>query len=65
MSKNTAQLIVAFEKLPMVEKQIFVKEVFRRLPPIDSGALSEEEIAAAGDQLAALIEQEEHDSQAR
>ncbi len=49
----------------MVEKQIFVKEVFRRLPPIDSGALSEEEIAAAGDQLAALIEQEEHDSQAR
>ena len=65
MSKETAQLIAAFEALPKEEKQIFVKEIFRRMPRFDSGPLGDEEIAAAGDQIALLLEQEEHDSQTR
>jgi hypothetical protein len=59
MSKETAQLLEAFEALPKEEKQVFVREVFRRLPRYDSGLLANEEIAAAGDQLTALLEKQE------
>jgi hypothetical protein len=54
-----------FPALPGEEQQRFVKELLRRLPPIDSGPLNDDEVALAGDQLAAALEQEEHDSPAR
>ena len=65
MSAETAQLLAAFEALPVPEKQVFVKELFRRLPPYDSGTLTDDEVALAGDQLAAMLEQEENDAAAR
>ena len=65
MSTATIQLLAEFEALPAEEKQVFVKEMFHRLPPIDSGSLDDEEVAHAGDALAAMLEQEENDSQTR
>ena len=65
MSAETAQLLAAFEALPVPEKQVFVKELFRRLPPCDSGPLEDEDVARAGDEMATLLEREEHDAQAR
>ena len=65
MSAETAHLLAAFEALPVPEKQVFVKELFRRLPPHDSGPLDDDEVALAGDQLAAMLEQEENDAPTR
>jgi hypothetical protein len=65
VSTETAQLIAAFEALPTEEKQAFVQELFRRLPPVDSGPLDDEDVARAGDEFAALLDQEEHDSKTR
>jgi hypothetical protein len=65
MSAASAQLIAAFESLPAEEKQIVVKEILLRLPPFDSGPLADEEVALAGDHLAAMLDQEENGSQAR
>jgi hypothetical protein len=61
MSTATAQLIAAYEALSDDEKQGFVKDIFRRLPPVGSGAIDDADVAAAGDQLAALLDQEESD----
>ncbi len=58
MSAETIQLLEAFERLPTDEKQSFVKELFRRLVPFDSGPLPDEDIARAGDDLAAMLEKE-------
>jgi hypothetical protein len=57
--------LAEFEALPAEEKHFFMKEVFRRLPPFDSGPLDDEDVARAGDELAALLDKEEHDAQAR
>jgi hypothetical protein len=65
MSTETAQLLVAFDTLPPAEKDVFVRELFRRLPPVDSGLLEDDVLARAGDDLAAMLEREEHDAQAR
>lgn len=65
MSTITANLLSAYEALPGEEKQAFVRELFHRLPPLDSGPLDDEELAAAGDQLAAMLEQEEEDASTR
>jgi hypothetical protein len=65
MSTETARLLVAFDTLPPVEKDVFVRELFRRLPPVDSGPLEDEVLARAGDDLAAKLEREENDAQAR
>ena len=35
MSVETAQLLLAFEALPPQEKQVFVRELFQRLPLVD------------------------------
>ena len=45
MSAETAQLLAAFETLPATEKQVFVRELFRRLPPYDSGPLDDATVA--------------------
>ena len=51
--------------MPPAEKEVFVRELFRRLPPVDSGPLEDEVLARAGDDLAALLEGEEHDAKTR
>ncbi|MEW6303676.1 MAG: hypothetical protein AB1705_09410 [Verrucomicrobiota bacterium] len=62
MSTATAKLLSEFEALPVEEKQEFVMEVIHHLPPWDSGPLSDEVAAAAGDQMAALHNEEERGS---
>jgi hypothetical protein len=59
MSAATAKLLTEFEALKVEEKQEFVRELIRHLPPWDSGPYSDDMAAAAGDQLAAMIEKEE------
>jgi hypothetical protein len=65
MSTATTTLLAAFEVLPDSEKQQFVNAVCRRLPPVDSGPLDDELVAQAGDDLAALMALEEHETSAR
>jgi hypothetical protein len=65
MSAETARLLEAFETLPPSEKEVFVSELFRRLPPVDSGPLEDKVLARAGDDLAAILEHEEYDAQTR
>jgi hypothetical protein len=65
MSTATTALLAAFEVLPEADKQQFVNEVCRRAPPFDSGTLDDQVAAQAGDDLAALLAQEEHDAPAR
>jgi hypothetical protein len=65
VSAATVKLLKEFEALPVEEKQVLVKEIFRRLPPYDSGPLDDDVIARAGDDLAAMLEREENDSQTR
>ena len=65
MSANTLALVEAFEALPPEEKLAFANAIFRRLPPIDSGPLEDEEVAAAGDALAAMLAKEENATPAR
>lgn len=65
MSAATAKLISEFESLAPLEKEEFARELFRRLPPWDSGPLDDDLVAGAGDQLAAIIQQDEDDAQTR
>ena len=65
MSSTCAKLIAAYESLPADEKQIVAKEILRRLPPLDSGPLDDEQVALAGDDMAAMLDEEENGSQAR
>jgi hypothetical protein len=65
VSATAAKLLSDFEALSLVEKEEFARELFLRLPPLDSGPLDDDLIASAGDQLAAIIEQDEHDAAAR
>lgn len=57
MSAATAKLLSEFEALRLEDKQEFVREVIYRLPPWDSGPLSDDIAASAGDEMASL-----HDS---
>ena len=65
MSSVTAQLLAQYETLPAEEKREFVDELFRRLPRFDSGPLDDALIAAAGDQMAAMLDKEENDAATR
>jgi hypothetical protein len=62
MSATTAKLLSEFEALGVEEKQEFVREMIRHLPQWDSGPLLDDVAAAAGDQFAAMIEEEERAS---
>ena len=62
MSTDTAKLLSEFEALPVEEKQEFVQEVINHLPPWDSGPLSDDVGAAAGDALAESLDEEERAS---
>ena len=59
MSRQTAQLLEAFEALPEEEKRLFTVEFLRRAIPFDSGPLDDEETAQAADQLLAQLDAEE------
>lgn len=61
-STATTALLAAFETLPEGEKQRFVIEICRRAPLPDSGSLDDELAAQAGDDLAALLDREEHEA---
>lgn len=65
MSRETAELLNAFEALPDDEKRTFTAEFLRRVIPLDSGPLEDDEAARAGDELFALLDSEENDTSAR
>ena len=65
MSKQTAQLLEAFEALPEHEKRFFTVEFLRRAVPFDSGPLDDGETALAADQLFGELEAEENDAESR
>jgi hypothetical protein len=65
MSRQTAQLLEAFEALPEEEKRAFTVAFLRRAVPFDSGPLDDAETTAAADQLFASLEAEEHDAASR
>ena len=62
MSAATAKLLSQFEALRVEEKQEFVREIIQHLPPWDSGPLSDDVAAAAGDRLAAMHDEDERAS---
>jgi len=62
MSRQTAELLSAFEALPEEEKRVFMVEFLRRTTPFDFGPLDDAETAAAADQLFASLDAEEHDA---
>lgn len=59
MSATAAKLLSEFEALGVEEKQKLVRELIHHLPLWDSGSLSDGVAAAAGDQLAAILEGDE------
>jgi hypothetical protein len=62
MSRQTAQLLKAFEALPDEEKRVFTVEFLRRATPFASGPLDDAETAAAADELFASLDADEHDA---
>ena len=62
MSAGAAKLLSEFEALPVEQQQEFVREVMNHLPPWDSGTLNDDAVAAAGDALAAMLDEEERAS---
>jgi hypothetical protein len=65
MSRQTAELLEAFELLAPDEKRVFTAEFLRRAIPFDSGPLEDEETANATDSLFALLDAEENDATPR
>ena len=67
MSKQTVQLLEAFEALPLDDKQAVAMEILRRTRelPLDSGPISDDEIGEAGKALFAFLDQEENASRTR
>ena len=62
MSVVAEKLIAEFESLPVEDKQAVAKEILRHLPPYDSGPLDDQEVARAGDRMAAMLDEEEEES---
>jgi hypothetical protein len=62
MSKQTLDLLEAFDSLPANDKQIFAVEILRRTRdlPHDSGPIGDEEIGGAGRALFASLDLEEN-----
>ena len=65
MSRQTAELLDAFEALPDEEKRVFTAAFLRRAVPFDSGPLDDAETAHAADQLFAGLDAEKNDAGAR
>ena len=65
MSRQTIQLLEAYEALPEEEKRLFTAEFLRRALPFDSGPLEDEETAHAADRLFAFLDAEENETGSR
>lgn len=65
MSKETVQLLEAFQALPEPAKREFTAEFLRLAIPYDSETIEDEEIGQAGRTLFTMLDQEEHDPRAR
>jgi hypothetical protein len=65
MSRETAELLKAFEALPESEKREFTAEFLRVAIPYDSGAIEDEEVGMAGRALFATLDQEDNGPSAR
>lgn len=59
MSRETQNLLEAFEDLPAEEKRAFTTELLRRSLPFDSGPLEDDEITAASAALFEYLDQED------
>jgi hypothetical protein len=55
MSRQTAELLGAFEASPEDEKRVFTVEFLRRAVPFDSGPFDDSETADAADDLLANL----------
>jgi len=67
MSKQTAELLDAFEALPIDDKQDFAVEILRRTRelPFDSGSITDEEIGESGTALFGFLDREMHAPETR
>lgn len=62
MSRQTSQLLEAFDALPIEEQRAFTAEFLRRAIPLDSGPLDDEETARAADEIFRMLDAEENDA---
>jgi hypothetical protein len=62
MGSPSAQLLAEYEPLPSDQKQAFLIELFQRLPPYDFGPLDDATATGAADELAALLDREQHEA---
>ena len=65
MSREAEALLEAFEHLPPEDKRAFAQEILRRSLPLDSGALSDEEIGAASATLFESLDNYEDDADSK
>jgi hypothetical protein len=65
VTRETADLLEAFEALPEDEKRAFTAEFIRRAVPFDSGPLDDDETAHAADQLLTPLDVEEDETGSR
>ena len=65
MSRQTSQLLEAFDALPTEEQRAFTAEFLRRAIPFDSGPLDNQETAHAADQIFSILDAEENDAPSR
>ncbi len=61
MSRQTSQLLEAFDALPTEEQRAFTAEFLRRAIPFDSGPLEDDETARAADEIFSMLDAEEAD----
>lgn len=59
MSRQTSQLLEAFDALPTEDQRAFTAEFLRRSSPFDSGPLDDEETARAADEIFNMMDAEE------
>ncbi|MFN0076398.1 MAG: hypothetical protein ACKVY0_07985 [Prosthecobacter sp.] len=59
MIASAEHLFREYETLPESEKSLFAQIFWRRMPVIDSGEISDEELCAGGSLVAAMLEAEE------
>jgi hypothetical protein len=65
MSRQTHELLEAYESLPAEDKRAFEAEVLRRAIPFGSDPFDEDEAARAADQVFSLLDQDEEESRTR
>lgn len=59
MSRQTSQLLEAYDALPPEEQRAFTAAFLRRAIPFDSGPLDDEETTRAADNLFMMLDEEE------